>query len=138
VEKIRRWTENEAGPRPKDLKSEINRLADNYLGPVRGASGIIHALAELEKIEDQLGRQTLRERRDLLEALEVESLCLVAQLIGKAAMARTESRGVHFRDDYPAEDNLEWRKHIVLQKKGESVEIGYRQADQPTGGGLAK
>jgi len=132
TERIRRWTGNEAGPRPEELRSKINRLADDCLGPAREATGMRHALAELEKIADQLGRQTLREQRDLLEALEVESLCLVAQLIGKAAMARMESRGVHFRSDYPAEDNLEWRKHIVLQKKGESVEIRYHQADQPT------
>ena len=46
-------------------------------------------------------------------ALEVESLIEVAEIVTRAALLRTESRGCHFRADYPATDHDNWLCHIV-------------------------
>ncbi len=47
--------------------------------------------------------------------VEAANLVTVGQLIVKAAALRTESRGGHYRLDYPEPDNESWRQHIVLQ-----------------------
>jgi succinate dehydrogenase/fumarate reductase flavoprotein subunit len=49
----------------------------------------------------------------------------VAELVCRAALERTESRGSHFRSDYSEEDNRRWLKNIVLRKSdtGNNLEV---------------
>ena len=51
----------------------------------------------------------------LQDALELENMILVAKLVAKSALIRKESRGSHYREDYP-ETREEWKKSIVLNK----------------------
>jgi succinate dehydrogenase/fumarate reductase flavoprotein subunit len=47
----------------------------------------------------------------------------VAKMVCRAALERTESRGAHFRSDYPAEDNRIWLKNIVLRKSATGIKL---------------
>ncbi len=47
---------------------------------------------------------------------EVQNMLTVGALIANAAMSRTESRGCHFRLDYPATDNAHWRLHLLWKR----------------------
>ncbi|PIW40051.1 MAG: hypothetical protein COW22_03815, partial [Chloroflexi bacterium CG15_BIG_FIL_POST_REV_8_21_14_020_46_15] len=47
---------------------------------------------------------------------ELSSLVLCGRLMAEAALLREESRGAHFRTDFP-ETSSEWQKHIVFQDK---------------------
>jgi succinate dehydrogenase/fumarate reductase flavoprotein subunit len=51
-------------------------------------------------------------------------MLLISEMVCRAALLRTESRGSHYRSDYPAEDNDHWLKNIVLRKgdRGMSLE----------------
>jgi fumarate reductase (CoM/CoB) subunit A len=53
--------------------------------------------------------------RHLQDALELENMVLVAKVVARAALIREESRGSHYREDYP-ETNPKWKKSIVLNK----------------------
>jgi L-aspartate oxidase len=46
---------------------------------------------------------------------ELQNMLLVARLIGEAALMREESRGTHFRTDFPNTDDVHWRRHIVIR-----------------------
>ena len=50
--------------------------------------------------------------------MEARSLCTVAQAILRSALARTESRGAHFRNDFPRRDEENFQKHSVLVPDG--------------------
>ncbi len=53
---------------------------------------------------------------DLTEALELGYLLDLADALVSAALARTESRGAHFRDDFPTRDDANWRRHSLTHR----------------------
>jgi succinate dehydrogenase / fumarate reductase flavoprotein subunit len=65
--------------------------------------------------------------RELIEALEVSNLLLTCEAIIRAALDRKESRGAHFRNDYPNLDNQNWLKHIGIKLTKDEFEL----LDQP-------
>jgi L-aspartate oxidase len=49
---------------------------------------------------------------------ELQNLLTVASLIVESALARTESRGVHLRSDFPESDDAHWRRHLAVVRSG--------------------
>ena len=56
---------------------------------------------------------------DLVVALEVISMIKLAKLIVKSALLRKESRGAHYRIDYPERNNDEYLKSFILNKNSD-------------------
>jgi len=75
------------------------------------------AQAECEAALAELGSRGITSRR----LSEAQAMSSVAQAILHSALARTESRGAHFRNDYPKRDDQELRKHSVLGRDGRVV-----------------
>jgi len=61
---------------------------------------------------------------DSLDTVELIMALDVCEYIIRAAMERRESRGAHYRLDHPEED-LEWRKTIILSKRDEAIQIDH-------------
>ncbi|MBI5078965.1 succinate dehydrogenase/fumarate reductase flavoprotein subunit, partial [Candidatus Saganbacteria bacterium] len=66
---------------------------------------------KIELLEKQLGFDPVSAGE-----LELKNMLLAARLIARAALERTESRGAHYRTDYPAPDDLNWKKHLIYNK----------------------
>ncbi len=83
---------------------------------------LMRILQELQRKIDKTGLRdrTLRENHDLVELIEYENSLLMAQTIAKGAMERKESRGAHFRKDYPKE-SPKYKKNIQIKLKGEEL-----------------
>lgn len=64
-----------------------------------------------------------RDLHELRMALEAENMVLNAEMMLRASLARTESRGVHFREDYPAPDEQNWRAWTAVSREGESMRV---------------
>jgi succinate dehydrogenase / fumarate reductase flavoprotein subunit len=56
---------------------------------------------------------------DLTEALELGFLLDLAEALVVGALARTESRGGHFRDDFPKRDDANWMCHSLVRRTGD-------------------
>jgi L-aspartate oxidase len=83
------------------------------------AAGLVRSRGELEPAVDQLGSWQAAAMRRRAEAPDdrdlrrVTSLLTVGYLIARAALRREESRGGHFRADFPQRDDIHWRKHFA-------------------------
>ena len=93
------------------LKKEISRIMTDYAGIIRNAEKLKQGLNELESLEDNLPRE-INEYNTLI----CRNLITVARLIICSALYRQESRGGHFREDYPCSD-ASYLFHIVQQKE---------------------
>jgi len=63
---------------------------------------------------------------ELVEALELENLMALARVTAAGALARTESRGAHARDDYPERDDEQWMKHTLAGIDEDGVKLTYK------------
>jgi succinate dehydrogenase / fumarate reductase, flavoprotein subunit len=63
---------------------------------------------------------------DLLTTWELSNLLDLAEVITDSALARTESRGAHARDDYSKRDDKDWLKHTLAWMNGSGVELRYK------------
>lgn len=101
-------------PTPKvdydDLRKNLQQIMGDKVGPLRTAL----RLAEAQAFFD---RWTCLKNHEIKETflMEIHNMLEVGELITEAAMMRTESRGGHFRLDYP-ETSERWRKHIILRR----------------------
>ena len=137
-ESERVWLANlmsrDSGPLQSDVRTACRVLAHNKLGPIRDAQALKEALAEYERLDrDDVPAMRLDEKArssdsvrgaELESALSVRNLVLLGRILAKAALMRTESRGAHFRLDYPDADDLHWRVATRLQQ-GANGEIEF-------------
>jgi succinate dehydrogenase/fumarate reductase flavoprotein subunit len=63
---------------------------------------------------------------DVLGALETEHLLTFSELIVAGALARTESRGAHFRTDFPKRDDEKWLKHTLAYQTSDGPKLSYK------------
>ena len=109
--------EREEGPLQKDVRMRCRMLAHEKLGPIRDAGGCRDALDEYARIENEDirhmrlddGARTSEKTKgqELESALSVRNLALLGKLLATAALNRKESRGAHFRLDYPETDEAD-------------------------------
>lgn len=113
---------NADGRRPSDIKDEIQKTMNDYVGVVRNEDGLALACAAFKRLEERdlpVMRTATKDRianYDWIEALEVEAMAPLAGLIASAAQRRTESRGAHFREDYPEPDDAAWLRNIRIRR----------------------
>jgi L-aspartate oxidase len=85
----------------------IRELMWNNVGVVRTGTGLKQALKDLEQLGSELPAAGSRRQ------IEARNVHTVAQLITRSAIAREESRGAHYRTDFPAHDDQRFKKHSV-------------------------
>ncbi len=104
---------------PIAMKEEIQQLMWEKVSIVRNEQNLKSALERLLEMKEELKDLDVDDRTQfntsLITALEVINMVEVCILIVKSAILRRESRGAHFREDFP-ETNDAWKKSIVMSK----------------------
>lgn len=115
---------------PDDIKEQIQDVMWKYVAIVRDEEGLLEAQRQLTDLEEKTKDMDVPSFNEynnkLMLALEVISMIQLAKLIVKSALLRKESRGAHYRSDYPNLNDEEYLKSFVLNKNGEvkTVERG--------------
>ena len=112
-----------------ELAREIKRVCWENAGIVREGGLLEEAREELAGIGRGLTDCGGSEPARLVEAVEAENMCLSAQAVVEAALMRTESRGAHYRTDYPEPDEARWQVNVFVKKTGD----GFSALSRPVG-----
>jgi len=111
----------------KDARSVTNRLIAGLRktlwddgGILRNRPGLTRALVAIDAIKTEArGLPITDDPRQLQGVLELRFAAQTADLILQGALGREESRGAHLREDYPTQDDENWRGHLQVRQSAE-------------------
>ncbi len=100
-----------------------------YVGIVRHGDRLKAALPLIEFLKNHIAPKMYAEPRDahgLVHVLEAKSAILSAEMALRAALFRTESRGSHYREDYPRRDDPKWLAQVVIKEQDGEMKLTRR------------
>jgi fumarate reductase (CoM/CoB) subunit A len=123
-EPLARLSEVRGKWRPSDLLAQLQRKMWEELLVDKDAPSLASALAYVAEDRERLARDIrIAEPIDHALALEHRNLLDVAEVIAGAAALRTESRGSHFRSDFPGRDDANWLTNIVATRQNGELSL---------------
>jgi fumarate reductase flavoprotein subunit len=110
------------------IREALFELMWNDVGILRTAAGLQHGQDQLARLDAELSRIGVGEDRPAFNLawhdwLNLKNLIAVSRVIATAALAREDSRGAHFREDFPETGDLHSSSFTVVRQRGSSLEI---------------
>jgi succinate dehydrogenase / fumarate reductase flavoprotein subunit len=117
--------------RAADIRREMQDVMMDYVSVFREEAGMKQAIDTLQELKERFEHVSLDDKgkrfnTEVLEAWELRALLDVAEVTAVTALHRTESRGGHYREDYPKRDDETWLKHSLVRFKDDQIEIGFK------------
>ncbi len=114
------------------LRDETKVLMTDQVGIFRKESDLIASKKKVEELKERLNhvglkRKELAFNHELIQYLELEGMLDLAEVIIEGALARKESRGSHFRTDYPERDDEHWLRHTLAYKTPTGPILKYKK-----------
>jgi succinate dehydrogenase / fumarate reductase, flavoprotein subunit len=126
--------DRESGERVADLRRTLQDTMDRNVQVFRTEASMKEALGVIEELKERYANVVVQDKgkrfnTDLLEAVELGFLIELAEVITLGALARKESRGGHFREDYTARDDVNFMRHTMAYRAPVS-DGGHEFADE--------
>ncbi len=122
---------NKGKIRPYEVRKKMQKTMTDNVGVFRTDGLLQTAVSELQDLRQQYLEMGIDDKgqqfnTDVMEAWELGCLLELAEVTAVAALARTESRGGHARDDYPQRDDTTWLKHSLCHWENGSYRLDYK------------
>lgn len=137
LDSVRRFVQEKQKPvTVPPLRRKHCEMMDAHMGVLRTREGMETMLQEIDRAKrEDLPALTVKEKGllynyELRDAFEVPFRLALEEMATKAALARTESRGSHFREDYPHRNDSEWLKNIIFSKNNGELIMEIKEVDQ--------
>ena len=138
-EKVAAWKNRIAaikkgGRRPGDTYEEMKETMMVNVGVYRNRERMEKAVADISRLRAEYAEIGVQDgdvnfNTEVLSILELENLLDLSLHTAESALARTESRGAHSREDYPERDDANWLKHTLSRFDGEKITMDSKPVD---------
>ncbi|WP_406439762.1 succinate dehydrogenase flavoprotein subunit [Streptomyces sp. NBC_00631] len=137
IEQLRSSTGSE---RVATLRRELQETMDANVMVFRTEQTIKTAVEKIAELRERYKNVSIQDKgkrfnTDLLEAIELGNLLDLAEVMAVSALARKESRGGHYREDYPNRDDVNFMRHTMAYREvgddgAESIRLDYKPVVQ--------
>jgi succinate dehydrogenase / fumarate reductase, flavoprotein subunit len=119
------------GERAAAIRADLQANMDDKAGVFRAETPLMEMETELASLRERYQRvwvqdASRRYNTDLLETVELGFLLDLAEALVVSARAREESRGGHYREDFPARDDKQWLRHTLAWRTDGGVKLDYK------------
>jgi succinate dehydrogenase / fumarate reductase flavoprotein subunit len=120
------------GPeRAWQIRDDLGKVMSQHLGIFRTKESMHDAVAAVESLKIRARQMCVQDKgrifnTDLLQALEVQCLLEVAHTIALSALHREESRGAHYRADFPTRNDAVWLRHTLCHRGPDGPRLSFR------------
>jgi succinate dehydrogenase / fumarate reductase flavoprotein subunit len=115
-----------------DISSKMKEVMMDCVAMFRTGEGMQSALETIRELKERFKHIPLHDQgkvfnTEMINIWELGNLLEISEVVTVAALARTESRGAHAREDYPKRDDVNWMKHtLAWLKPGGEIELRYK------------
>jgi len=125
--RLARWDKKSGSETVAGLRLDMQRIMQDHCGVYRSEALLKEGIEKLNQVEARLPDAAISDHSMMfntarLEALELENLLLVARATLISALARTESRGAHSREDYPQRNDDLWLRHTLYFRENDQLD----------------
>ncbi len=113
------------------LRDEMRSTMMTQVGIFRKESDLLLARLKIRELKERLKgvgvkQKTLAFNNELVHYLELEGMLHVAEVIVESALSRQESRGSHFRVDFPTRDDEHWLRHTLAYRTADGLRLEFK------------
>ena len=131
---IARLTQKSKAPHGGHILDEMQRTMMEDIGIYRNETDMARAIGEIQGLRERYRLVRTEDRgksfnTDLLELIELGNLLDLSLITAVSALNRQESRGAHWREDYPDRNDPKWLKHTLAYLEKDNVKLDYRDVD---------
>ncbi len=114
-----------------NIRDKMTRTMFNKFGIFREEKKMQEGLHEIKKMQNRIhhvspNNKDRKLNQALVRFLELEGMLLLAEAVAVGALAREESRGSHYRTDYPERDDLKFLKHSLVYLENDKMHFSYK------------
>lgn len=118
----------DTGERVADIRQEMQDVMMDKVGVVRTDQSLREASSKIRELQDRFAHVAIQDKgkqfnTDLLEAHELGCLLDCSEATVAGALARTESRGGHYRSDFEARDDVNWLAHTLAYRTSGGIQL---------------
>ena len=126
------------GERVSDVRRELQQTMDTNAQVFRTAESLRQAFQDIQVLQERYTRVSVQDKgrafnTDLIEAIELGFLLDIAETVVVGALNRRESRGGHFREDYPKRDDEGFMEHTMAYRRVPGVPVDSPALSAPKG-----
>jgi succinate dehydrogenase / fumarate reductase, flavoprotein subunit len=131
VDEIQRLLSVSGSESMADIRAELQEGMTKYASVLREAHGLQVMLASIRALQQRFRQAPVQDKgtsfnNELEEAMELGYLLDLAWVTTHAALARNESRGAHYREDFQERDDAKFLVHSLAYLKDDAIDLTYK------------
>lgn len=114
------------------IRSEMEGIMDQYAGVIREEKGLMHGLNEIKQLQERSKNISLNDKgkifnTELINLYELRGMLVLCETVLTSALKRRESRGAHYRSDFPTRDDKNFLKHFLVVTSENGMQLRDRE-----------